>query len=254
MEGFGKIFFEILGQIQKDPYSKFNYKAVKQSDSTVVLCAGPSVANNKDKVLDYIKNNNSVVLGSNYSYESIGIKSDYTYVANDFKLSENAAKINNHIIVPFKVFNGNEVDPRITRKLLLNHIKKGFKVYVIGAYKTPTTYTITKGTIKIEKDGEIIYSRLSSAGHGCMYLSTVFQPKKILLVGMDGPADSSCQTKVMFDGKVVKYGKPKKNENFKQHFVNVVMPTLKSKGITLETFVDVGIYQINKEEVGIRVI
>jgi hypothetical protein len=58
----------------------------------------------------------------------------------------------------------------------------------------------------------------------------------------------------MFDGKVVDYNRPQKNENFKQHFLNVVMPTLNKNNIVLETFDDGGIYQLDKTKIGIKII
>lgn len=231
----------------------FNYDNAMQSDSAVVLYAGPSVSKNCDRINKYIKENNSIVIGSNYNYENIGLISRYTYMANDFKLIENITKINNDVIVPGRIFSG-EIDPKITRKFIRRHISSGFSVYMTGKPKDKTTYSIKSGSIEVERDGCLPYGRLSSAGHGCMFLSLVLRPKKVLFIGLDGPTDATCEKKIMFDGKVQNYGKPQKNENFKRHFVDVVLPSLFSRNIVIETFDDVAMYGLDKKSLNIGVI
>lgn len=236
-----------------DSLLPFNYASATHRKSVVVLYAGPSTKNNSDRINEYIQINDSVVIGANYSYESIGIKSDYTYVANDFKLVENCESIKNDIIIPAKIFIG-EINPKHSRKILRRHISKGYNVFINGKEKDKTTYSLKSGVIEMKKDGSLPYSRLSSAGHGCMFLSMVIRPEKVLFVGLDGPTDITCEKKIMFNGKTQKYGKPQKNENFKQHFVNVVLPSLFSKGILIETFSDVVMYGLDKEKLKIGVI
>jgi len=226
------------------------YSRIKQSEAVIVLCGGPSVTNNADRINEYVRKYNAVVFGSNYSFDCIGIKSDYTYIANDFKLHENIKKINNEVIIPAKVFSG-EFPPEDTRKLLKAH---PYKIYQAGIKANPTTYTIKKGIVKILSDGQIQYSRLSSAGHGCMLVSLLCRPQRMLLVGLDGPTDNTFKEKIMFDGRVQKYGKPQKHENFKNHFVNVIVPTVQHHVVQIETFEDVGIYQLDKNKLGINII
>ena len=234
-------------------FNQWNYKSVRQSNSVVVLCAGPSVKANGKKILSYIESNNSVVFAANYNYGSIGLSADFTYVANDFKLGENEAKIVSPIIVPAKIFSG-KINSKIAKNALKSHQERGLLIYMSGSRKDPTTYKFTKGPLKVNKDGSLSYSRLSSAGHGCMLLSLVCRPKRLLLVGMDGPVDSQCKEKLMFDGKRVKYKKPRKNENFKNHFIDVILPTLVHYGVVVETYNDVGIYGLNKKKLGLRVL
>ncbi len=226
------------------------YNRIRKSDVVVVLCGGPSIPNNVERINEYIRKNKAIVFGSNYSFESIGIKSDYTYIANDFKLHENIKKITNAVIIPAKIFLG-EFPPDDTRRLIKAHTHK---VYQAGIKANPTTYTIKKGLVKILPDGKIPYSRLSSAGHGCMLVSLLCKPKRMLLVGLDGPKDKTFATKIMFDGREVKYGKPHKHDNFKNHFINVIVPTVRYHGVQIETFKDVGIYQLSKKKLGIKVI
>lgn len=231
----------------------YNYSTAKKTNSVVVLFAGPSTMQNKERIIDYVKNNNSVVIGSNYSYESIGIKSDYTYVANDFKLDENEKHINNDIIVPGRIFSG-EIDPKKSRKTLRRHIDRGFNVFMAGGKEFSTTYKIKSGAIEIKPDGFLPYGRFSSAGHGAMLMSIVCRPKKMLIVGLDGPSDSSCKEKIMFTGKKVPYNKPQKNENFKNHFTNVILPSMRKFGISIETYSNVIIYGLDKSDLGIKII
>ena len=226
------------------------YSRIREAKAVVVLCGGPSVTNNADRINKYVKKNKAIVFGSNYSFESIGIKSDYTYIANDFKLHENIKKISNEVIIPAKIYAG-EFPPDDTRRLIKEH---QYKVYQAGQRKDPTTYTIKRGLVKILPDGKIPYSRLSSAGHGCMLVSLLCKPKRMLLVGLDGPTDNTFKEKIMFDGRVQKYGKPQKHENFKNHFINVIVPTIQHHGVQIETFQDVGIYRLNKKKLGIKVI
>jgi len=226
------------------------YSRIIQSKAVVVLCGGPSVTNNADRINEYVRKYNAVVFGSNYSFDCVGIKSNYTYIANDFKLHENIKKINNEVIIPAKVFSG-EFPPEDTRKLIREH---RYKVLQAGVKANPTTYTIKKGIVKILPDGQIPYSRLSSAGHGCMLVSLLCKPQRMLLVGLDGPKDKTFATKIMFDGTEVKYGKPQKHMNFQNHFVNVIVPTVQFHKVQIETFEDVGLYGLNKKKLGIKVI
>jgi len=230
----------------------YKFATVKQSNSVIVSFAGPSTAKNASRIIEYARKEQSVIIGSNYNYETLGIKSDYTYVANDFKLADNEKLINNDIIVPGKIFSG-EKTPDETSKRLLNHIKRGFNVFMAGGRKYPTTYTV-RDFVNMEKDGFLPYSRFSSAGHGSMVMGAVCRPKKMLIVGLDGPTDASCKEKIMFDGRVQPYNKPQKNENFKNHFIKVILPSMKRFGIRLETFSNVGIYGLDKNKLGFSVL
>ena len=230
----------------------YNFASAKQSKSVIVLFAGPSTAANASKIIEYAKKEGSIIIGSNYSYKALGIKSDYTYVANDFKLAENEKLIKNDIIVPGKIFSG-EKTPEETAKHLSNHIKRGYHVFMAGGRKFPTTYTV-RDYVVMRKDGFLPYSRFSSAGHGSMIMGAVCRPKKMLIVGLDGPTDASCKEKIMFDGRIQAYNKPQKNENFKNHFIHVVLPSMKRFRIKLETFKDVNMYGLNKPELGFKIL
>ena len=231
----------------------FNFKTAKKANTVVGLYAGPSVSRNSEKILKYIKDNNSIVIGSNYNFESIGIKSNYTYIANDFKLVEQDGKLTNDIVIPGRLFSG-EHPPKESRKILRKYMKRGLNIFMVGEIGDKTTYSVNKGILKMNEDGSLPYSRLSSAGHGCMLLSMVCRPKRILFVGLDGPTDKTCAEKIMFDGRIQKYGKPQKNANFQQHFTDVILPTIQSRGIQIATFEDVGMYGLNKNEFKIKVI
>jgi len=230
----------------------YKFATVKQSKSVIVLFAGPSTAENASKIIEYARKNDSIIIGSNYNYETLGIKSDYTYVANDFKLAENAKLIKNSIIVPGKIFSG-EKTPQETEKHLLNHMKRGYSVFMAGGRKYPTTYTV-RDFVKMDKDGFLPYSRFSSAGHGSMIMGAVCRPNKMLVVGLDGPTDASCKEKIMFDGRVQPYNKPQKNENFKNHFIKVILPSMKRFKIQLETFNNIKIYGLNKTKLGFKIL
>lgn len=66
----------------------FDYLTAPQSNSTVIIAAGPSTTINKDKISQYIQQNNSIVFAANYNYEQFGIKSNFTYFTDIRKLRE----------------------------------------------------------------------------------------------------------------------------------------------------------------------
>jgi hypothetical protein len=246
-------------------FKQFNYETIPQRDNVVILCAGPSIMECKDKIIDYIKINNSIVMSANYNYEKYGIKSDYTYITDQIKLYENASKINSHLIIPAKMKTGRENRKQVEIILkkfddkVFHMIDKLFNlkydVYMVGEKHEKEVYKIKKGLINISQKGNILHRRLGSAGQGSILLSVIFKPKKILVVGFDGPIlDGTYVSKELFDGKKVKYGDKNKYNDSVKYIASILIPSVLNQGIVIETFENVRLYGLNKRKLGVQVI
>ena len=55
-------------------------KSKLSGENIVVLAAGKSIVNEKNKILDYIRSNNAKVISINYEHEDIPC--DYIYISN----------------------------------------------------------------------------------------------------------------------------------------------------------------------------
>lgn len=246
------------------PFQKFNFQTIRKADSVVVLCAGPSLRQNKDRIKAYIKENSSVVLSANYDYtNSIGIKSDYTYITDQMKLFENILFITSALILPIRMKTDSHLKDKVRSTLrgsrgdILDYTRKRSRhiksLYMIGDKRGDTVYS-ERELIKIDKYGNFPYKRLGSAGQGCVLLSMIFRPKKILIVGMDGAIPGDISKKEMYDGKIVKYASEKKYQDVLHYLTNVLFPSLAYYKIIVESFENVAFYDIDKRQLGIRVI
>jgi hypothetical protein len=234
-------------------FSFWNYSNAPQSDAVVVLFAGPSVKQNSEKILAWIDKYNAKVFCSNYNYSSVGIRGDFTYIANDFKLKDVAPSIECSIIVPVNIDRG-ELPSGKAEKILKKCKKRGIKVYLAGTKKHSSTYKIPEGYAKIDKEGRYLHSRLSSAGHGSMLVSLMCKPNRMLIVGCDGPGGKNAAYKKFFDGSKRAYNRPHKHKRFTKHFINVILPTAKKYCSRIETFKNVPLYELDKKKYGITVV
>ena len=248
--------------IQFDRFSKFSYKHVHQSDSVVIVGGGPSTGIYAEEVKQYIKDNDSTVLAANYSYEGLGIESDYTFTIDRRKIVQNIEHLNSHLIVSAKFWEKTNTDKKKKFSKLrepindafYRHVERGYKVYKVGRPKGPHLFLSKKVSfLEIDKNGKFPYSTIGISGTSLIPASLVCRPKKMLIVGIDGPVGGG-KTKLMFDGREVNYGKDVKCEKIKQSLLNIVLPGVLDRKITMETFKDVGIYGFNKKKVGIKVI
>ena len=213
----------------------FDYSTAKQSDSIVVLAGGESTGINKDRIVSYIRENNSLVFSANYDY---GIKSDYTYFGDYVKFLEQIGNIKNGEII---------ISNRFPKKAS----RGGLKFYTIKAYGEHGIYRSSR--VQIGEDGSFPYCIIGTSGMACIVLACLCRPKKMLLVGFDGSV-SDASVKKKFDGSVVKYGKPEKRAKEIKYLTNSLAPSLCERGIIVETFGNVLFYGIPKNNLGFRII
>jgi len=244
-------------------FREMKYNDISDNDSVVILCAGPSLNIYATNVIDYIKNNKSLVIAANYNFEDRGIKSDYTYITDQEKLIENLEKIKSHLVMPIKMKTDSDKN-KIEKFLrsyggkMKNYIAKKFdcdkyKVFHVGVRDGNTVYSET-GKLKIGKSGVFPYRRLGSAGQGAIMIALLARPKKMLIVGLDGPKqeEGTC-SKMLYDGRFIKYDKDK-FVRITDYIRDILLPSVISMGVTIETFKDVAFYGIDKEKAGVKII
>ena len=244
-------------------FREMKYDDIPDNKSVVILCAGPSLNVYANKIVDYIKNNKSLVIAANYNFEDKGIKSDYTYITDQEKLIENIDKINSHLVLPIKMKTDCD-DKKIEKYLrpyggkMKNFVSKRFncdkyKVFHVGVRGGTTVYSET-GKLKIGKSGVFPYRRLGSAGQGAIMIALLARPKNMLIVGLDGPKkeDGRC-SKMLYDGRSIKYDKDK-FIRITDYIRDILLPSVISMGVTIETFKDVAFYGIDKEKAGVKII
>jgi hypothetical protein len=169
-----------------------------------------------------------------------------------------------------KEFGENWTD-RIAQRIK-HHKKKGKEVYIIGSdskkgnKNTRVTHTYSKryggGYIRhiltLGKSGEFRYNRFGPAGQGAMLMSLVLKPKKILVIGLDGPNGASkngMYSKVMYDGtEQPNYGDTDRIKHVTEFIRNVLIPTIKFYNVNIMTYSGVGFYGLDKAKLGLKVI
>jgi len=251
----------------KIKFTPLDYSQVQQNDSVVVLCGGPSTQIYANRVKQYICDNKSVTISANYDYNHLGVKTDYTYITDTYKLLELVGFLKTSLIIPAEPKTDRIYKQLVRFKMRLYKdrierlIKTRFKgppnVLVAGTKDVRTTVYDSKGKpydIKINEDGSFPYRRFGSAGQGAIILSLVFRPKKILIIGLDGPSASDITHKYMYDGTLVKYGDKSKFRSAKNYIQNVLIPSVLSKGVEIETFRNVRFYGTSRHKMGIKVL
>jgi len=251
----------------KIKFIPLDYSSVPQSDSVVILCGGPSIQSYAKKVRKYIRDNNSITISANYDYSFLNIYTNYTYITDTYKLLEILGSLKTTLIIPAEPKTDRLYKQIVSFKMRLHKgrvgslIKATFKgpekVLVAGTKDVSETVYSSKGAphdIKINEDGTFPYRRFGSAGQGATILSLVFRPKKILIVGLDGPSASDITHKYMYDGTLVKYGDKSKFRSAKRYIQNVLIPSVLSKGVEIETFQHVRFYGISRHKMGIKVL
>lgn len=228
--------------------TNFNYSSIKSRDSVVVLGAGPSLTSNIKNIKKYIVKNNSVVISANYNFISLGIKTDYTYITDKEKLIKNIHTIRSPIVVPVSIF----FDKRCANVIRDFHNRLKFAVYKVGEKNTLSVYDCSGGLL-LDSHGEFHHCGLGIAGLGALAISLVFQPKKILIVGIDDPKPGK-DYKTMYDGKKVFYGKDRKCKKVIRYFTCNILPTLRKKNITVDTYEDVGFFGLDKKTLDFNIL
>ena len=235
-------------------FAEFAYKHAQQSDSAVVIAGGPSTGSNMLAIKDYIKRNNSVVYSANYNYDGLNI--DYTYIGDVGRFVKLIHTVDSpHIIVSnwlrsktrFSLPNNSQkVADRMWKKCLKKHT-----VYRMGRGKK-----INNRRLKSWKSlptGEFNFTPTPS-GFAALVLATMSRPKKILVVGLDGPRRDKKGNliKERYDNHIKSY-RSNAHYKYRKRILGVLaLPFIRAKGIEVETFSDCRLWGIGKKKFGIR--
>lgn len=243
-------------------YRELLYNSMIQRESVVILCAGPSLNVYNQEVIQYIRENNSLVISANYDFRDKGMKSHYTYITDQNKLIENVSKIQSHLVIPVKMktdYNQHGVEQhlkayggRVKSFISTEFDLDNYKAYQVGVLGKQTVYSAA--SLKIGKKGRFPYRRLGSAGQGAMMVSLLANPKKMLLVGLDGPNKSNGGlSKSLYDGRSIKYDE-NKFDRIADYIGKILIPCVKSRGVTIDTFENVAFYGLNKKKLGVNIL
>ncbi len=219
----------------------FTFDNVEQNDSVVVIGGGPSLTKNIDTVIRYIENNKSTVLVANYHHPKI--KADYTYFTDNSVYNSNIKTIKcPNIVLAYRLLHGRK---RLRVKRLEN--KNYFQLGVGKGKQKGNIYNQKRLEIK---RGVVKQQSMGMSGFSCVFMSVFFRPKRVLLVGFDGPADDF-KTKKVFDGSTRKYPRPYTIPVKKRYFINTLLPYLRRKDIQLECFKTDALWGANKKKLKI---
>jgi hypothetical protein len=214
----------------------FNFENIKQHDSVLVLGGGPSLTNEFHLIEKFIKNENPIIISANYEHQNINI--DYIHFVTSSKFLE--AKNNNittkNIIFRDKIADLHiEIPDKICYKIGNNHSDS-------GAYK-----------IKNIKQDEYGNFNLGNAGFSSIIISSVFKPKKIFIIGFDGPFKDFSK-KLTYKNEIKYYNKSFIETNGlikKNYFTNVIIPFLLSKNIKIYSSKKDNLWGIPKDNIKI---
>jgi hypothetical protein len=267
----------------KDATVPWEYANVPQSDAVAIICGGPSTKKYAKKAKQWIKKNSAKVIAANYNYGNLGLKSHYTYITDSVKFLEVIEDIDSHLILPCVIKGvlrngqmrekfGNDWKHKI-KKYAWIFKDNGKNVYVSGftsaskknrLLKTPHVYSTIYGggfnrhLLSISDEGKFHYERFGPAGQGAMLMSLVLKPKKILVIGLDGPNGCSrngMYSKVMYNGtRHADYGSIKRIDRVTSFVKNVLVPTIQYNNVVIQTFSEVGFYKLNKVALGLDII
>lgn len=220
--------------------SEVNYDTMTQSDYVIVLGAGPSARVNMDRIVEWQKTYNAVVIASNYKFR---IHADYTAFVSAKKFNENK----NHATGKFIVSS-----PYIKR----GHYRKIVKRILVFRSTRIKPWAISR--MEISDRGQVGHD-LASAGYAAILAASFCRPKHVLLVGFDG---------MKRKGKffILRHfnGKTRKNNNIKEmklldvrlrnYFANMLIPYLQNNGSTLYAYHNDQFRGLDPESLGVKVI
>lgn len=227
----------------------FDYSSAPQRDSVVVLAAGPSTASNKDQILKYCEENNSLIFGATYDYSKIGIVPNYTCFADIKKFEEQKNIIKTDIIIRGWTLQ--------TNRKCFNSFFRSFshKSYQfgekqnIGGYKNYSVYGASQ--LKFDQHGRCLHSTIGITGLASFLMALMCRPKTLLFTGIDGKRNSDGK-KEMFDGTLAT--DDKKAPKVIKFMQNTLFPYMTKIGVKVQTFDSVYIYGLDKSVLEIEVI
>lgn len=229
-------------------FDEFSYKNAKQRDSVVVVAGGPSSSSNRDFLIKYIENNNSIVYSANYNH----FETHYTYIGDSRRFVKLIDTITSpRLIVSNWLFSRtrfalpNNSEKNASR--IWRHCLKKHKVYQMGRGNKRDNLKIKKW--KSLRGGKLDFTP-SPSGFATLILSTMSKPKKILIAGLDGPVKDKDGRyfKTNFKGYTKRYRSARHFKMRQRILDTLAMPFIKRRGIQVETFKDSPLWGIDKQK------
>jgi len=218
----------------------FCYRVAPKSESIVVVGAGPSVTDNIGAAAEYARENKSIVLCANY-YER-AIDYDYIVYVDVKKYKETIPTLPESKIIAHR---GIPLSDRVLKK---------HKIWRIALNIKKKHLYVSRG-VRFPSDGKFPYCSLGNAGFTSALMSAYFKPKKVLLVGFDGPIfkkDGSPKSIAKDDGRFHNFVNLGRAARKVKHFRSRLIPFLKSKGIVVQAFSNDNLWGINRREAQIE--
>ena len=226
---------------RKSRLSKFKYKWCEQSDKVVVVGAGASTKKNADLINKYIRDNDSMVFGTNYLYPCLD-RMDYTYFGDWHRFKDRVVQINNTLLISVSIVD--RFTPGLWELLCRN--RECYEVFTRGK-----RHGNLSKIWKINKNGTFPHGKFSPSGFAIAAIAAMCRPKEMVLVGLDGPIVKNKQAllvKRRFDGAIKKYGTKKKYRIRQKFLSRLVIPFLHNRGIKLYSPVSCSMWNINKRK------
>jgi len=216
----------------------FNQKNVEQSDSVVVMGAGPSLQHNLDKIKDYIAENDSLVVAAGRQFP---IEADYTLFVDEAQYNSYRKQVRSpHVILP------------IYHRSL---VKTKHDYLFTNCTLRPKVYYVKR--IRVTEDGEFQHG-IGSSGFSAIITSVFFRPKKLLIVGIDGPTKiKKDYYSVKFNGERNKYRRGKKKyweDKIKFVKSDKMWKFLRKYNVSVESFQSDRVWGVDKKERNIAVL
>jgi hypothetical protein len=156
--------------MEGDWMSDLNY-SMQQSQSVVVLAAGPSLNRNLPMVKTYAKKKESIVIACNYNFD---LKADYAmFIGRGIYGSQNKNIEAPNFITTSRIVPQNEKHHYIIHSLT-EDLRSGIMPYYL------------EQNISVDEQG-VFAHHLSNCGFTALLAAHFFQPQEILIAGLDGP-------------------------------------------------------------------
>jgi hypothetical protein len=210
--------------------SIISYQEVQNNDHLIVMGAGPSINQNINRIKDWQQEKKAIVIGTNYKYK---IFTDYVVFIDNKIYQVRKKEVIGKLIV------GQRVHWKSDKTLY-------DRILVIKHKKTPS-YLYTKN-IKISSTG-FINHETGSAGFAALLISGFFNPKEILVAGLDGPSKKTMKH-FASPTKTLKNKNKKWFRNNIYYFLKVIT-FLKKKKINILSFKNDNFWGIDRNKAGV---
>ncbi len=218
---------------------------MRKSTHVAVVGAGPSLKKNLPAVRHWVNKHKAIVISANYKHD---LDIDYTMFMDDGVFKRNRHKAEGLIVITPELYNNTTVsDPKMTSRFRVLNVKDRKK------YKP-----LKQVSISIKKNGQINYSPPNS-GYAARLLSTLCQPKELLIAGFDGRIIGKKDYKMVYkNGETNKKVIPKQkrwvNRDQMYQLKNVILPYIKNLNIKVYAFDSDRLRGLKKSTLDIEII